>query len=61
MHNVQMQIVGDELVIVCGLSPASPGRPDILASTRGNVSPHGRPDVRVSVIVFANGKKAARP
>lgn len=60
MRNVEMNLVGDELVIVCGLASAvAPGRPDILASTMGNVSLPGRPDLRISLLVFTKGRASS--
>lgn len=60
MHNVQMQIADDTLLICVGLDRHSvwQGGTEILASTMGQVSPEGRPDLRVALVVYS--KEPAR-
>ena len=56
MHNVQMQIADDSLLICVGLKPPQGlTKTAIIASTMGNVSPHGRPDARVALLVYTLG------
>jgi hypothetical protein len=56
MHNVQMQVADDTLLICVGLRPAEePVTSHIVASTRGNASVDGRPDLRVALVVYSKG------
>ena len=66
MQNVEMRTDGDHLVIEVDLSksfgPSSSGKTIIIASTQGNVSPAGHPDVKVGLNVYTYAKrKGDRP
>lgn len=56
MKNVDMQVKDGKLIITVDLAkqfgPSSTGRSIIIASTEGNVSVPGQPDVKVGLNIY---------
>lgn len=58
MRNVEMKMDGDKLVITVDTAqtfgPSKSGKTTIIASTEGNVSAPGKPEVKIGLNVYTS-------